>query len=199
MKNRQKIILASESPRRKYLLEQAGINFSVEPAEIKEERTALESPGEYVKRLSFEKARYIAAKHPETWTLGADTVVVMDNHLLEKPDSTEDAIEMLKFLSNKTHTVYTGFTLCSRQKNRVITKIVTTDVLFKKLTLQEIQWYVSTGEPFDKAGAYAIQGLGTFIVKSITGSYTNVVGLPVCEVIETLIAEKIIEINPRRR
>ncbi|HKK90773.1 MAG TPA: Maf family protein [Desulfobacteraceae bacterium] len=198
MENREKIILASQSPRRKYLLDQAGIHFSVEPAQIEEKKSDKESPVAYVKRLSREKANCLAEKYPELWVLGADTVVVMDDHLLEKPSSEHDARKMLALLSNRVHTVYTGFTLCCRKKNRVITKTAATDVRFKALTQEEIEWYVSTKEPFDKAGAYAIQGLGTFLVKSISGSYTNVVGLPVCEVIETLIQEKVIEINGRR-
>ncbi|MFO7748511.1 MAG: Maf family protein [Desulfobacteraceae bacterium] len=198
MENREKIILASQSPRRKYLLDQAGIHFTVEPARIEEEKSDKESPVDYVKRLSREKADCLAEKYPDLWILGADTVVVMDDHLLEKPASDQEARNMLALLSNRIHTVYTGFTLCCQEKNRVITKTAATDVRFKTLTQEEIEWYVSTKEPFDKAGAYAIQGLGTFLVKSISGSYTNVVGLPVCEVIETLIQEKVIEINGRR-
>jgi len=190
--NIKKLILASQSPRRKYLLEQAGISFDVEPADIEEKMIDSESPEAYVKRLSREKARFIGAKHPKTWILGADTVVVIDGKLLEKPDSMDHAVAMLKSLSNRTHTVYTGFTLCCINSNKTITQAVATEVKFKELTDQEISWYVNTDEPFDKAGAYAIQGLGTFLVKSIKGSYTNVVGLPVCEVIELLLAQGII-------
>jgi septum formation protein len=194
--NTKKLILASQSPRRKYLLEQAGIQFTVEPADIEEKLLASESPEAYVKRLSMEKARFIAARHPEAWTLGADTVVVIDDKILEKPDSIDHAATMLKHLSNRTHTVYTGFTLCCSNEGKTITQAVTTEVKFKELSDQEVQWYVGTDEPFDKAGAYAIQGLGTFLVKSINGSYTNVVGLPVCEVIEILLAQGVITLSP---
>ena len=99
---------------------------------------------------------------------------------------------MLKHLSGRTHQVFTGYCLCCRSQNRFFSDAVRTDVQFKKLTADEIEWYIHTKEPFDKAGAYAIQGLGTFLVKGINGSYTNVVGLPVCEVIEYLIKEKVI-------
>ena len=193
----KEIILASQSPRRKYLLEQAGIQFEVIPADIDEKPLENESPEAYVKRLSEEKAMYIAKQHPEKWVIGADTVVVIGDALLEKPGSIDDARSMLQQLSDSTHTVYTGYTLCLISSNgngdRSLTRSVKTDVLFKKLTQREIEWYIGTDEPFDKAGAYAIQGLGTFLVKSIHGSYTNVVGLPVCEVIEDLMAEAIIE------
>ena len=188
----QNIILASRSPRRKYLLEQAGLSFSVIPSDIKEQQAPGESPGQYVKRLSREKALDIAAAHDTDWIIGADTIVVAEGRLLEKPASQDHARQMLEHLSHRTHTVHTGFTVCCLQKERIITRHVTTDVTFKRLSPREIQWYISTSEPFDKAGAYAIQGLGTFLVKSINGSYTNVVGLPVCEVIETLIAENVI-------
>ncbi len=137
----------------------------------------------------------IALNHPEKWVIGADTVVVIGTTLLEKPGSTEEAGRMLERLSNSIHSVYTGYTLCCLNEKREITRFVKTDVLFKKLTTLEIEWYISTDEPFDKAGAYAIQGLGTFLVKSINGSYTNVVGLPVCEVIEDLMDQSVIERN----
>ena len=104
-------------------------------------------------------------------------------------------VAMLKRLSNRTHTVYTGFTICCLDKNTTITRAVATQVKFKQLTDREIEWYTATEEPFDKAGAYAIQGLGTFLVKSIDGSYTNVVGLPVCEVIEILLEQGVITLS----
>lgn len=194
--NTKKLILASQSPRRKYLLEQAGIRFAVEPADIEEKMLGSESPEAYVKRLSMEKARFVASRHPDAWILGADTVVVIDDKILEKPDSIDHAAAMLKRLSNRVHTVYTGFTLCCENEGKTVTRAITTEVKFKELSDQEIQWYVGTDEPFDKAGAYAIQGLGTFLVKGINGSYTNVVGLPVCEVIEILLAQGVITLSP---
>lgn len=194
MKNR-KLILASQSPRRKYLLEQAGIDFTVEPADIEETPMDNESPSDYVTRLSREKADDIARRHPDAWVIGADTIVVIDGMLLEKPTSRNHAREMLTHLSNRIHTVYTGFTLCCAGENKSISRCIDTAVLFKDLSETEIEWYINTDEPFDKAGAYAIQGLGTFLVRSINGSYTNVVGLPVCEVIELLMQEKVVNIT----
>jgi len=186
------IILASQSPRRKYLLEQAGIIFSVIPSTIEEQRQPGEAPQTYVERLSREKALDVAGHHDTAWVIGADTIVVVDNTLLEKPLNTDHARQMLEQLSGRTHTVFTGVTLCSPGGTKVITCHVKTQVEFKTLTPAEISWYISTREPFDKAGAYAIQGLGTFLVRGIHGSYTNVVGLPVCEVIELLIKENVI-------
>ena len=192
--NKQQIILASQSPRRKYLLEQAGIIFTVKPADVKEEIRSSEPPEAYVKRLSREKAKNIADCHPSAWVIGADTIVVVDNQILEKPKNSSQAKQMLGKLSNREHSVFTGVSICCKDAGKNISFTVKTNVLFKELSNPEIEWYVNTDEPFDKAGAYAIQGLGTFLVKSIQGSYTNVVGLPVCEVIEILIRENVIEI-----
>ena len=144
---------------------------------------------------SYLKAMDIAQNYPNAWILGADTIVCLDESILEKPDSQIHAVQMLKALSNREHKVFTGFTLSCLNKNKIITDIVETDVFFKELTDEEIKWYISTNEYFDKAGAYAIQGKGAFFIKKIHGSYTNVVGLPICEVMEYLIAEDIIEIK----
>lgn len=190
--NKQLLILASKSPRRKYLLEQAGLEFSIIPSEVDEDSVPLCEPCSYVKKLAEIKANDIADKHPDNWVLGADTIVLIDGEILGKPNSKDDALKMLQKLNGKTHQVYTGFCITCKKKNRIISKTITTDVLFKKLKAHEIEWYINTPEPFDKAGSYAIQGLGTFLVKSIKGSYTNVVGLPVCEVIETLLEENVI-------
>lgn len=188
----KKIILASQSPRRRYLLEQAGLTFEVIPSEADETHRPDETPKSLVRRLSRDKAVAVAAGRPDDWVLGADTIVVAGDHLLEKPRSRSDARRMLQHLSGNVHQVHTGFTLCCRSLQKTLTRCVTTDVRFKQLSPAEIDWYISTDEPFDKAGAYAIQGLGTFLVRRIKGSYTNVVGLPVCEVIETLIQENVI-------
>ena len=186
-----RLILASKSPRRSYLLDQAGLTFTVIPSSFDENSVSLSKPETYVKTLAEAKADDVAKSYPESWVIGADTIVVIDGIILGKPDSKEHARTMLKRLSGKTHHVYTGYCICCRAKERVFSNTVKTDVLFKNLADNEIEWYINTSEPFDKAGAYAIQGLGTFIVKSIKGSYTNVVGLPVCEVIEFLIEENI--------
>ena len=192
LKDDKLLILASQSPRRKYLLEQAGLDFSIIPSDIDESVVPLEAPVDYVRKLAEIKAGDIADRYPYNWVLGADTIVLIDDEILGKPESKAGALAMLQKLNGRTHQVYTGYSLICKSKNRVISKTIITDVLFKTLTDHELEWYINTPEPFDKAGSYAIQGLGTFLVKSISGSYTNVVGLPVCEVIETLLAENVI-------
>ena len=190
-----KLILASQSPRRRYLLEQAGIKFSVIPSSFDENSVKLSSPDVYVRQLAESKARDIAAQYPASWVIGADTIVFTDDTILGKPGSQAEARTMLKRLSGKTHQVLTGYCVCCQKIDRLFSEAVKTDVCFKTLTDKEIDWYINSGEPFGKAGAYAIQGIGAFLVKRIDGSYTNVVGLPVCEVIELLIAENIIELK----
>jgi septum formation protein len=190
--DRPRLILASKSPRRNELLEQAGLTFSVIPSDFDESTVALSDPDSYVITLAESKAVDISQKHPAGWVIGADTIVLIDRKILGKPASKEKARDMLQRLSGKTHQVLTGYCICCKKKNRFFSETIKTDVRFKKLSDAEIEWYIQTGEPFDKAGAYAIQGIGTFLVKSINGSYTNVVGLPVCEVIEFLIKEGVI-------
>jgi len=176
-------------------LEQAGLSFSVVPSDIDETRVPISSPETYVRILSELKADNVSERYPEKWVIGADTIVLKNGAVLGKPASMDEARTMLKQLSGQTHQVLTGYAICCKAKNRKFSETIKTDVLFKHLTDEEIEWYIHTKEPFDKAGSYAIQGLGTFIVKSIRGSYTNVVGLPVCEVIEFLIKEGIIQIS----
>jgi septum formation protein len=187
-----KIILASQSPRRRYLLERAGLEFAVIPSRLDEASVNAETADDYVRELAQAKAMDIARMHPDSWIIGADTVVVAEGRILGKPDSTAQARDMLRRLSGRMHQVLTGYCICRLTGNRLFSDVVRTDVLFKTLTDDEIEWYIRTGEPFDKAGAYAIQGIGTFLVKRINGSYTNVVGLPVCEVVEFLIREQVI-------
>ena len=189
------LILASNSPRRRYLLEQAGLEFSVIPSNINEETVALSSPETYTRKLAECKARDISDQYPDSWVIGADTIVVIDDIILGKPDSADDARRMLKKLSGKTHQVITGYCVCCKNKNRFFLDTIKTDVKFRDLSDEEIAWYIDTGEPFDKAGAYAIQGLGVLLVKQINGSYTNVVGLPVCEIAELLIKEGVTVLN----
>lgn len=191
----RRLILASQSPRRRYLLEQAGLEFDVIPSTVDESAMALDRPDVYVQLLAKAKAGEIARRFPQRWIIGADTIVLIGDEILGKPDGKAAAREMLNRLSGQTHQVYTGFTICCDALKKSHTDAVRTDVTFKALSSSEIEWYIHTDEPFDKAGAYAIQGLGTFLVKSIQGSYTNVVGLPVCEVIEYLIGERVIELH----
>ncbi len=192
--DRPKLILASKSPRRSNLLEQAGLTFSIIPSDFDESSVTMSDPESYVRTLAKSKATDISKKHPDCWVLGADTIVLIDDRILGKPGSKDEARSMLKQLSGKTHQVITGYCLCCQTKKDIISEAVKTDVRFKTLSDAEIEWYIQTGEPFGKAGAYAIQGIGTFLVKSINGSYTNVVGLPVCEVIAFLVNEGVKEI-----
>lgn len=189
------LILASKSPRRRYLLEKVGLKFSIIPSELDESSMIRSSPESYVKSLAVAKAGHISDRYPDSWIIGADTVVFIDNTILGKPASRDEARTMLKLLSAKTHQVHTGYCICHKAIDHFFSECVTTDVSFKNLSEKEIDWYIESGEPFDKAGAYAIQGIGTFLVKRINGSYTNVVGLPVCEVLEYLINEGVVELS----
>ncbi|HCY84357.1 MAG TPA: septum formation protein Maf [Desulfobacteraceae bacterium] len=193
-RNTDKIILASQSPRRKELLGQAGLSFDILAADIDEEALVYSGdPADYANTLSRMKAEHIARSHPTAWTIGADTIVVADARVLNKPRNRDDAVEMLSMLSGRSHSVFTGYTIACPDKNVLISDAVETQVVFKTLTPNEIQWYADTEEPYDKAGAYGIQGIGSFMVKQIAGSYSNVVGLPVCEVIDTLTRIGVIE------
>lgn len=189
------LVLASKSPRRRHLLEQAGLSFTVIPSRIDESSVQISSPETYVRTLSEAKAGFVADKYPDKWVIGADTIVLKDDTILGKPASKAEARMMLRQLSGRTHHVFTGYSICCKSKSRNFSDTVKTEVLFKHLTDEEIEWYIHTEEPFDKAGAYAIQGLGIFLVKSINGSYTNVVGLPVCEVIEFLIKAGVLSLH----
>ncbi|MCP4020686.1 MAG: septum formation protein Maf [Desulfobacteraceae bacterium] len=193
--NTKIIILASQSPRRKALLEKSGLNIVVDPADVDEQSIPAYDPATYAKDLSCLKAEYVQSKHPDNWIIGADTIVVVDELILGKPASKDQARDMLHRLSNREHKVITAFTLCCKAKNKCFTQWVETSVIFKDLTTGEIEWYIDTDEPYDKAGAYAIQGIGAFLVKRINGSYTNVVGIPVCEVLETLTRQGVINLK----
>ncbi|MGD8391084.1 MAG: Maf family protein [Desulfobacterales bacterium] len=190
-----KLILASNSPRRRHLLAQAGLNFSVIPSDVDEQKLAMSDPDEYVRALAESKARDISEKHPDSWIIGADTIVLIEQQILGKPDSTDVARNMLRHLSGKMHQVYTGYCISCKKEKRLFSDVVKTDVYFKELSDREIEWYIQTGEPFDKAGGYGIQGIGAFLVERINGSYTNVVGLPVCEVMSFLIGEGVIVLD----
>ena len=186
------IILASQSPRRKQLLEQAGVTFDIVPAHIDETPYLNYFPADAVTASAQAKADLVSNQFPDHWVIAADTIVVINNTILGKPDSKEHAREMLQTLSGKVHVVFTGYSIGCLKKDKKFSDIVKTNVRFKKLSSDEIEWYLQTDEPYDKAGAYAIQGIGAFIVKSIEGSYTNVVGLPVCEVMDVLMKQNII-------
>ena len=180
------IVLASASPRRQELLASLGISFQVVPSRIPEDVLPGESPETHVVRLSKEKAREVAGRQevPGRWFLGSDTIVLRDDEILGKPQDAADAARMLRSLSGRSHRVLSGYAVFDRQNGSTVAGSVTTAVRFKELTEQEIAGYIAIGEPFDKAGAYAIQGVGAFMVLGIEGSYTAVVGLPLCEVVE---------------
>ena len=184
--NSTPIVLASASPRRSELLESAGIGFRVAPADICEDPLPDEDPVDHVLRLAEEKARAAAAVTEGRFFLGADTIVLCDGEIMGKPKDQADATRMLKKLSGVPHEVVTGFAVFDRERKGAVCESVRTKVYFKQLRDEEIAAYIATGCPFDKAGGYAIQGGAAHMVQKIEGSYTNVVGLPLCEVVETL-------------
>jgi septum formation protein len=181
-----RFILASQSPRRRELLASIGLTFDVIPSDVPEVRQPGESPEEYVARLSRDKAGAIAAKHEDAWIIAADTTVLFGDELLEKPADPDDAKRMLSTIAGKTHTVYSGVTLQNVARGWRETRVAETEVRMLPLDERDVAWYVSTGEPLDKAGAYAAQGIGGIFIDSIHGSYTNVVGLPLALLFQML-------------
>ena len=180
------IVLASASPRRKVLLEKIGLKFEVEPGDCEEEIKSEIEPHELVRQISIKKAKSVAARHKNALIIAADTIGVIDNKILGKPHTENEARKMLKEISGKSHTVITGFTILDTATNKTLSRTVSTNVYIKELSSQEIDAYVKTGEPLDKAGAYAIQGLGAVIVERIDGDYYNVMGLPLNALTEVL-------------
>lgn len=190
---RRQIILASESPRRRRLLEEAQIEFRVIPSRIDETAINRAHPIEHARALAEAKARAVSEIYPDAWVVGADSIVVIDDQILNKPVSTENAYMMLSLLSGRTHRVITGYSIVCGSLGHFHSDACVTQVTFKELTDTEIRWYLQTPEPWDKAGAYAVQGFAAFMIKHIQGSYTNVVGLPVCEVVDYLYKNRIID------
>ena len=176
------LILASGSPRRKLLLEQLAIIFEIDPPNVDESLVLGEAPEIYVTRLSEKKAKTIARKHDgEAVILAADTTVVLHGNILGKPESKEHGLQMLNELSGTSHDVLTGVSICTG--HRTETFCVKTEVTFRQLGKKEIAWYWATGEPHDKAGSYGLQGAGAAFVATLTGSYSNVIGLPLSETV----------------
>ena len=191
------MILASQSPRRQELLAKLGVVFKVFPAAIEEPPPAPgTSPAEYAQSLARLKAAWVAERHPQEVVLAADTIVVAQGKILGKPKDAAEAYQMLSLLSGAEHEVITAYALLGG--GECTSRFVKTTVLFKALTPLEIQAYLATGEPFDKAGAYAIQGIASYMVKEIRGSVTNVIGLPLFEVVEDLLEWKIIAFKGER-
>ena len=186
----KRLILASASPRRKDLLAGLGLDFEISPAHIDETIKDGETPVAHAMRLAGEKARAVARGLTDGLVIGADTIVVIDGDILGKPGSEDGAARMLRRISGKVHTVITAFTVIDASivdgGGKEETVAVESEVAIKKLTDKEISDYVATGEPMDKAGSYAVQGTGSFMVEGVKGSYTNVVGLPTDELLEAL-------------
>ncbi len=175
------IILASESPRRKVLLKKLDVDFTIIPSGLAEMPPMGDAPNAYAARNAMEKAVKVAQSNPEHLIIGADTIVALGDRILGKPKSAREAVLMLSILSGQWHEVWTGICVMCMNRNVQITKAVRSSVLFRDLTNEQIEQYVSTGEPMDKAGSYAIQGGGKVFVKQIKGSYHNIIGLPTLE------------------
>ena len=180
------LVLASASPRRTRLLARMGIPHRVVVSRV-DENGRVESPEAFCRNLARLKAKDVGSREDVSWILGADTIVVIGSKVLGKPVNPEDAQKMLSLLSGNDHQVITGFCVLNPLGVIAHSESVSTTVRFKPLREEEIAGYIRTREPFGKAGAYAIQGVGAFIVESISGSYTNVVGLPMCALIKALV------------
>ena len=182
----KKIVLASASPRRKEILSSAGLPFRVDPSDYEEKLDHAVPPHVLAKNLSLDKALSVAGKYRSALLIAADTFIVFNGKLLGKPHTPVEARKMLTLLNGRSHSVITGYTVLETATGRKITRSVETKVWLKKMSRAEIGAYVKTGEPLDKAGAYAIQGRGAAIIKKIEGDYLNVVGLPLSDLVETL-------------
>jgi len=182
----KRIILASASPRRVELLEKIGLRFKVEPSNYEEDMHSELEPHEFARKISLEKAEAVASKHKNAIVIAADTIIVFGSKILGKPHTENEARKMLETINGKSHSVITGFSIIDTGKNKTLSKSVETKIHVRKLTLAEIDAYVKSKEPLDKAGAYAIQGLGAVIVEKIEGDYFNVVGLPLSALTEAL-------------
>lgn len=182
----KEIILASGSPRRKEILENLGLKFRVAPAGIDENLISGEEAPDYALRMAVQKALAVAKTQETGLIIGADTVVSLDGNILGKPKNAAQAKEQLTLLSGREHIVITGLGLVDKEEGRTVSAMVQTIVYFQELTEREIDAYIATGEPLDKAGSYGIQGLGAIFVRRIEGDYFNVVGLPVAKLYSLL-------------
>ncbi len=180
-----KIVLASESPRRRELLGALGLEFDIEVSGVEEIQSEGETPGEHALRLAREKALAVGKVRPDAFVIGADTIVIIGGEVLGKPSDASEAKRMLTKLSGRAHTVITAFAIV-RGEDVLVDRAVESTVVFKSLSDEELDWYTATREPYDKAGSYAVQGIGAFFIREIHGSYTNVIGLPLTEAVEAL-------------
>jgi len=179
----KKIILASASPRRKMLLEQMGLKFDIAVSDVRENVDKNLTPEQVVISLAYQKAYDVAMRSGfDKLVLGLDTIVVIDNEILGKPENEEDVYCMLRKLSNNTHSVITGVCLYNTSDNKYLLESDISLIKFREITDEEIMYYIKSEEPFDKAGSYAIQGLGALFVEKIEGSYSGIVGLPIYKV-----------------
>ncbi len=186
-----KIILASQSPRRREILTLMDIPFEVIESHVQEVPPAGATPQELVKALARQKARAVFSMHPNDCVIGADTVVDLDGRVLGKPHTPERAKEYLRLLSGRSHIVYTG--ICVLTPGRADVRSVRTDVTFRPMTDEEIDWYVGTGDPLDKAGSYGVQGPASLFVDSLTGNYFNIIGMPAPTLYEMLLEAGVID------
>jgi len=182
----KRIILASTSPRRKELMEKIGLKFEVVRSDYEEDMTIKLKPKELAKYLSLGKANSVAKKYKNALIISADTFVTFKDNVLGKPHTPEQTKKTLKMLSGKSHLVITGFTIIDTASQKRISKAVVTKVYFKKISNEEINTYAKSSEPLDKAGAYAIQGLGSVLIEKIEGDFFNVVGLPISALVTEL-------------
>ena len=194
--NTAKLILASRSPRRLELLKQITDQFEVVPSSVEEKLDYGLRPEENARLLARAKAEDVAKKYPDCWVIGADTLVTLHQEILGKPVDVSDAERMLRRLSGKEHRVATG--ICVVSPGKTLDKAITSKVRFKPLTDEEILNYIQTGEPMDKAGAYAIQGKGSFMVRDYSGSHSNIIGLPIDE-LKILLEKTGFKITPERK
>lgn len=185
-KNNEAFILASGSPRRRELLRQLGFSFTVIPSRLEETNQRGMEPRGHATYYAKEKAKEVAQRYPQQWVLAADTIVVVAEEILGKPVNVTEATAMLSRLSGRSHHVITGVCLLHAQCGVEESQAVETAVFMRRLDTADIEGYIATGEPMDKAGAYGIQGIGGCLVQRIEGSYSNVVGLPLCETVELL-------------
>ncbi len=192
-RNRESIILASKSPRRQQFLMEMGLDFSIRSVFVDEVPTDQEIPEDFVRRMALEKAAAVSTVFPESWVISGDTIVCLENRILGKPVDKEDAVALLLQLSGREHRVKTGFCVAHGAREIKIVRSVITRVCFSDFSEEIARAYVATGESLDKAGAYGIQGRGGLLVKTITGSYSNVVGLPLHELMEVLENNRIVE------
>lgn len=182
----KQVILASSSPRRKELLQNIGLTFKVEPGNYEEDLSCGLEPHELAQRISLGKAESVATRYEDSIVIGADTIILLDGKIMGKPHTDGEARKMLAAISGRSHSVITGFSIIETASGRMVSRSVETKVYIKNLAPDEIDAYVKSGEPLDKAGAYGIQGLGALLVERIEGDYFNVMGLPLFSLMEAL-------------